>query len=277
MAVEMTMPILVVDDYKTMVRIIKNLLKQIGFENVDEASDGTEAFEKMKKKITVKKEAAPVKTETTQKKKAPKETKNYGVNTNVKVRPDGTVKDDDNKVTGDPSKDKAESTADLTQYVKDEKVFEKTLKAKEKEASVADLQLEADINKGYEKAVAEQSLQQEVLDNQAYEKSQTVTTTTPTTTTSPKDDTSTTTTSPTSVDMSSSGDESKPSKATSATSTGGGGGTATDMEELPLDPWGNPYVYKDFAENFQGFALYSRGADGVEGGEGLNADVGFTP
>ena len=48
MAVEMTMPILVVDDYKTMVRIIKNLLKQIGFENVDEASDGTEAFEKMK-------------------------------------------------------------------------------------------------------------------------------------------------------------------------------------------------------------------------------------
>ncbi|TRO95429.1 response regulator [Glycocaulis profundi] len=49
MAVEMSMPILVVDDYKTMVRIIKNLLKQIGFENVDEASDGTEAFEKMKK------------------------------------------------------------------------------------------------------------------------------------------------------------------------------------------------------------------------------------
>ena len=49
MAVEMTMPILVVDDYKTMVRIIRNLLTQIGFENVDEASDGTEAFEKMKK------------------------------------------------------------------------------------------------------------------------------------------------------------------------------------------------------------------------------------
>ena len=48
-------------------------------------------------------------------------------------------------------------------------------------------------------------------------------------------------------------------------------------EELPLDPWGNQYVYKDYAENFQGFALYSRGADGLEGGEGLNADVGFTP
>lgn len=50
MAVQMNMPILVVDDYKTMVRIIRNLLKQIGFENVDEASDGAEAFEMMKKR-----------------------------------------------------------------------------------------------------------------------------------------------------------------------------------------------------------------------------------
>ena len=49
MAVEMTMPILVVDDYKTMIRIIRNLLKQIGFENVDEAADGQEAYEKMQK------------------------------------------------------------------------------------------------------------------------------------------------------------------------------------------------------------------------------------
>jgi len=46
---------------------------------------------------------------------------------------------------------------------------------------------------------------------------------------------------------------------------------------IPNDPWGNPYVYLDKADNFQGFALYSRGADGVDGGEGLNADVGFTP
>ena len=43
------MPVLVVDDYKTMLRIISNLLKQLGFENVEEASDGTEALEKMKK------------------------------------------------------------------------------------------------------------------------------------------------------------------------------------------------------------------------------------
>lgn len=50
MAVDMSMPVLIVDDYKTMLRIIRNLLKQIGFENVDEAADGAEAFELMKKK-----------------------------------------------------------------------------------------------------------------------------------------------------------------------------------------------------------------------------------
>lgn len=44
------MPILVVDDYKTMIRIIRNLLKQLGFENVDEASDGTEALAKLKER-----------------------------------------------------------------------------------------------------------------------------------------------------------------------------------------------------------------------------------
>ncbi|KPL52412.1 MULTISPECIES: response regulator [Hyphomicrobiales] len=48
MALDLSMPILVVDDYKTMIRIIRNLLKQLGFEDVDEASDGTEAFAKMK-------------------------------------------------------------------------------------------------------------------------------------------------------------------------------------------------------------------------------------
>lgn len=48
MALDLSMPILVVDDYKTMIRIIRNLLKQLGFEDVDEASDGTEALGKMK-------------------------------------------------------------------------------------------------------------------------------------------------------------------------------------------------------------------------------------
>jgi two-component system chemotaxis response regulator CheY len=44
------MPILVVDDYKTMIRIIRNLLKQIGFDDVDEAADGSEALGKMREK-----------------------------------------------------------------------------------------------------------------------------------------------------------------------------------------------------------------------------------
>jgi two-component system chemotaxis response regulator CheY len=50
MAADVTMPILVVDDYKTMVRIIRNLLKQLGFQNVDDAADGTEALSKMRQK-----------------------------------------------------------------------------------------------------------------------------------------------------------------------------------------------------------------------------------
>jgi len=50
MAVDPSMPILVVDDYQTMVRIIRNLLKQLGFENVDDASDGSAAIAKMRDK-----------------------------------------------------------------------------------------------------------------------------------------------------------------------------------------------------------------------------------
>ena len=48
MAVDKSMNVLVVDDYKTMVRIIQNLLKQLGFDNVDEASNGQEALQKMR-------------------------------------------------------------------------------------------------------------------------------------------------------------------------------------------------------------------------------------
>lgn len=50
MAVDMNMDVLIVDDYKTMLRIIRNLLKQLGFNNVDEASDGGEALTKMRAK-----------------------------------------------------------------------------------------------------------------------------------------------------------------------------------------------------------------------------------
>ncbi|MGZ5863033.1 MAG: response regulator, partial [Methyloceanibacter sp.] len=37
-------------DYKTMIRIIRNLLKQLGFANVDEAGDGTAALDMMRQK-----------------------------------------------------------------------------------------------------------------------------------------------------------------------------------------------------------------------------------
>jgi two-component system, chemotaxis family, chemotaxis protein CheY len=50
MAFDLSMPILVVDDYNTMIRIIRNLLKQLGFENVDDASDGSAALAKMQSK-----------------------------------------------------------------------------------------------------------------------------------------------------------------------------------------------------------------------------------
>jgi two-component system, chemotaxis family, chemotaxis protein CheY len=48
MALDLSIPILVVDDYNTMIRIIRNLLKQLGFENVDDASDGASALTKMR-------------------------------------------------------------------------------------------------------------------------------------------------------------------------------------------------------------------------------------
>jgi two-component system chemotaxis response regulator CheY len=48
--VNKNMPILIVDDYKTMLRIIRNLLKQLGFNNVDEAIDGSSALQKLRDK-----------------------------------------------------------------------------------------------------------------------------------------------------------------------------------------------------------------------------------
>lgn len=50
MAVDKNLPILIVDDYKTMLRIIRNLLKQLNFQNIDEATDGSMALGKMKEK-----------------------------------------------------------------------------------------------------------------------------------------------------------------------------------------------------------------------------------
>ncbi|MCJ8323227.1 MAG: response regulator [Rhizobiales bacterium] len=50
MALNLSMEVLVVDDYKTMIRIIRNLLKQLGFQNIDDAADGAEALGKLKEK-----------------------------------------------------------------------------------------------------------------------------------------------------------------------------------------------------------------------------------
>jgi two-component system, chemotaxis family, chemotaxis protein CheY len=49
-SLDLSIPVLVVDDYQTMVRILRNLLKQIGFNDVDDASDGQAALEKLKAK-----------------------------------------------------------------------------------------------------------------------------------------------------------------------------------------------------------------------------------
>lgn len=46
--VQKTMKILVVDDFPTMRRIIRNLLKDLGFDSVDEAEDGVMALEKLR-------------------------------------------------------------------------------------------------------------------------------------------------------------------------------------------------------------------------------------
>ena len=50
MAVDLLMPVLVVDDYNTMIRIIRNLLTQLGFVDIDDAADGSAALAKLRKK-----------------------------------------------------------------------------------------------------------------------------------------------------------------------------------------------------------------------------------
>lgn len=45
------------------------------------------------------------------------------------------------------------------------------------------------------------------------------------------------------------------------------------LSELPLDPWGRPYLYLNPGEHGE-IDLYSLGADGLSGGEGQNADIG---
>lgn len=50
MALDQNMRILIVDDYKTMLRIIRNLLKQLSFDNIEDAMDGSSALQKLREK-----------------------------------------------------------------------------------------------------------------------------------------------------------------------------------------------------------------------------------
>jgi two-component system, chemotaxis family, chemotaxis protein CheY len=50
MPINKNMSILIVDDYKTMLRIVRGLLNQLGFNTIDEATDGTMAWEMVQKK-----------------------------------------------------------------------------------------------------------------------------------------------------------------------------------------------------------------------------------
>ena len=50
MAIDYNMKILIVDDFSTMRRIEKNILKHLGFTNIDEAGDGAEALQKLRAK-----------------------------------------------------------------------------------------------------------------------------------------------------------------------------------------------------------------------------------
>jgi len=45
--------------------------------------------------------------------------------------------------------------------------------------------------------------------------------------------------------------------------------------DVPLDPWGNPYVYQRATEGAQGYTLSSYGKDGQPGGEGDGEDIIF--
>ena len=50
MAVSLSAPILILDDYNTMIRIIRNLLRQLGFTHIDEASDARSALTKLRER-----------------------------------------------------------------------------------------------------------------------------------------------------------------------------------------------------------------------------------
>ena len=48
-------------------------------------------------------------------------------------------------------------------------------------------------------------------------------------------------------------------------------------DQLPLDPWKNAYQYRKEQSGIQEFTLFSFGADGKAGGDGLDEDIGYLP
>ena len=48
MSLDLSVPILVVDDYRTMVRIVRDQLARLGFTDVDDAANGEEALAKLR-------------------------------------------------------------------------------------------------------------------------------------------------------------------------------------------------------------------------------------
>jgi general secretion pathway protein G len=49
-------------------------------------------------------------------------------------------------------------------------------------------------------------------------------------------------------------------------------GPYLNKTELPMDPWGKPYLYRCPGQHGD-YDLYSYGPDGLEGGEGENSDI----
>jgi general secretion pathway protein G len=46
------------------------------------------------------------------------------------------------------------------------------------------------------------------------------------------------------------------------------------LQSFPRDPWGREYIYEFPSTHNEAYDLYTLGADGEEGGEGANADIG---
>ena len=46
------------------------------------------------------------------------------------------------------------------------------------------------------------------------------------------------------------------------------------LDSVPVDPWQRPYLYENPSSHGDDFDVYTLGADGEEGGDGVNADIG---